>query len=152
MEFLEGHPPREQRLRYYVDVYSTAQKWKLLFQARSMIDPKFYLTFYFCEDLEALGFEVDSDERYRNRLESLMKEKSLTKEEAQRELFENIDLQTLGNHLLSYWRYWNHWAMADMDEEAYEYFIKCLDKMMDLSRPGIPYTHEEYRQYFREYC
>ena len=47
MEFLEGHPPREQRLRYYVDVYSTAQKWKLLFQVRSMIDPKFYLTFYF---------------------------------------------------------------------------------------------------------
>ena len=88
-----------------------------------MIGPKFYLTFYFCEDLEALGFKVDSDERYRDRLESLMKEKSLTKEEAQRELFDNIDLQTLGNHLLSYWRYWNHWAMADMDEAAYEYFI-----------------------------
>lgn len=152
MEFLEGHPPREQRLRYYVDVYSTAQKWKLLFQARSMIDSKFYLTFYFCEDLEALGFEVDSDERYRDRLESLMNGKSLTKEDAKRELFENIDLQTLGNHLLSYWRYWNHWAMADMDEAAYEYFIKCLDKMMDLARPGIPYTHEEYRQYFREGC
>ena len=46
MEFLEGPPPREQCLRYYIDVYSTAQKWKLLFQARSMIDPKFYLTFY----------------------------------------------------------------------------------------------------------
>ena len=81
-----------------------------------------------------------------------MKGKSLTKEDAQRELFENIELQTLGNHLLSYWRYWNHWAMADMDEAAYEYFIKCLDKMMDLARPGIPFEHEEYCQYFIEEC
>lgn len=50
-----------------------------------------------------------------------------------KKILDQIDIQTLGNAIYSRWRYFNHWNMAPMDEDDYEWFIVAFSRLAELA-------------------
>lgn len=79
----------------------------------------------FPEVMWDMGFEMDYEhgfEEYYKKYEHILKDTTSVRQKRKNYLYalEHADIQTVGNYLLSHWRYLTHWAQGSDDyEEAY---------------------------------
>ena len=84
---------------------------------------------YVGEGMSDLGFVMDCEESAHAKFpnEEFGNRKGLM------QIIDKIDLQTLGNLIYSEWRYWNHWAMAPMTDEDFEWFVIAFERLAELA-------------------
>lgn len=93
--------------------------------------------FYFFEDnafvgdgMADLGFEMDCG----NSLEAAFpNSNALNDNAALKRIIGKVDLQTLGNAIFSQWRWWNHWSMAPMNDEDFQWFVIAFSRLAELA-------------------
>ena len=81
------------------------------------------------EGLADLGFEMDCGKSFCEHFNKAMPDDI---NELKRILPE-INIQILGNLIYSNWRWWNHWAMAPMQEEDFEWFVIAFSRLAELA-------------------
>ena len=82
------------------------------------------------DELAELGFEMDCGKS----LEDMFPGVNAFNNNAELEkILSEIDLQTLGNAIFSQWRYWNHWSMAPMEENDFQWFVKAFSRLAELA-------------------
>ena len=94
--------------------------------------------FYYFEDnsfigegMAALGFEMDCG----NSLEAAFpNSNALNDNEALKRIMPLIDIQLLGNAIFSQWRYYNHWAMAPMEDKNFLWFVLAFERLAELTK------------------
>ena len=82
------------------------------------------------EGMADLGFEMDCGKSLERAFPDI---NALGDSTALERIINQIDLQTLGNAIFSQWRYWNHWSMAPMDEDDYQWFVISFSRLAELA-------------------
>lgn len=113
-------------------IYSFAMVWMQMYKNHA-VTPGFYFEDieYVGDGMRELGFRMDAFESlkalgYAENINSLTDWKRILKK--------ITDVQLLGNAIYSQWRYWNHWAMAPMDEDDYQWFVESFARLAELTK------------------
>lgn len=75
----------------------------------------------------SMGFDMDCGKS----LNETLPDKNCNDLEVFKDAIKEIDIQVLGNAMHSMWRYHNHWSMAPMTDEDYEWFAIALQGLLD---------------------
>ena len=109
------------------DIYGFAMKWFNKFKNNY----NFYDIFDnldFPNECKRLNFEMDCDNSFINKYGS-----DATTYEGLKNKIDNIDnIKILGSGIFSQWRYFNHWADAQPEEDDIKWFILCLNRLKEL--------------------
>ena len=113
-------------------IYKFALIWEQLYKNHANTPNSFFEEVCFVgEGMKELGFEMDSGES----LAKAFPNEDLTRLDAWKRIVVLIDdIKLLGDGIFSYWRYWNHWAMAPMSNEDYEWFAVGFNRLAELTK------------------
>lgn len=113
-------------------IYSFAVKWLELFKNHNNI-PDFIFTdhLFLGRELSDLGFFMDTSEAIQKAFPNV---KTGVLEDL-KSVIDKVEMIPLGNAIFSQWRYFSHWAIGQMDEEDYQWFILAFTRLVELSSP-----------------
>ncbi len=104
--------------------------WEQMYKNHASIPGNFFEDVVFVgEGLADLGFEMDCGES----LKRVFPNCNLGDYGALQRVIDQLDIQTLGNAIFSQWRYWNHWSMARMEEQDFQWFVLAYSRLAELA-------------------
>ena len=105
--------------------------WAEMYKHHKTIPEAYFEDIEFVGDgLKDLGFEMDCG---RSLDEAFPSSGALKNTASLKRILDQIDIQTLGNAIYSQWRYFNHWNMAPMDEDDYEWIVVAFSRLAELA-------------------
>ncbi len=130
LERASGQPMKQVPLADKKEIRRFALVWRELYKNHAAIPGYFFENIEFMgESLSDLGFVMDCGESVKRAFPGV---NVFDDNEAFHRVMNQLDIQLLGNAIYSQWRYWNHWAMAPMDEDDYQWFVIALSRLAEL--------------------
>ena len=110
-----------------------ARTWSYMFRDHERL-PFYYFEEgrFIGEGLRELGFEMDSGQSFCE----IFGVNVVPAEPEDLKNFLNDSRMTvwlLGTLIFSYWRYWNHWANAPMEDKDFEWFAVAFDRLAEMT-------------------
>lgn len=127
----EHSPVKHTQLASNQKIRQFALLWMQMYKNHAST-PGYYFedTAFVGEGLADLGFEMDCGESFTAAFPNC----NLGDYEAWKRVVNQVeDIQLLGNTIFSQWRYWNHWSMARMEEQDFQWFILAFSRLAELA-------------------
>lgn len=119
----------------YAKIYIFAKIQKVLYEHPEELPWDYFENIeYIARGLEKLGFNMDSG---KGMTEAFPEINVCWDAAALRSVLDQVSIQLLGDTIYAKWRYFNHWAMAPMEEKDYEWFIVAYEGLAQLAMKAM---------------
>lgn len=128
----QGHSPiKHTPLASKQKIRRFASLWMQMYKNHAST-PGYYFedVSFIGEGLADLGFEMDCGKSFTVAFPNC----NLGDYETWKRVVNQIeDIQLLGDAIFSQWRYWNHWSMARMEEQDFQWFVLAYSRLAELA-------------------
>ncbi|MCC8077588.1 MAG: hypothetical protein LIO60_04460 [Oscillospiraceae bacterium] len=130
LERADGQGMKQVPLANKKEIRRFALVWREMYKNHATIPGYFFEDIDFMgKGLSDLGFIMDCGESVKRVFPGV---NVFGDNEALQRIINEFDIQLLGNAIYSQWRYFNHWAMAPMNEDDYQWFVITLSRLAEL--------------------